>query len=166
MGDVYSVTARLVFPHDDPSKWCEVIAKEIEEYSKSGKAKFRKYRKKDLKDPWGCFNILTANSAQKDEGLGQWYADFDASYGWGTVIADIFEKAAIYMGNNSFINVEPWSSDPVYIHARTLGTIVYKNGEDIYYPYKCTNELKFLEIFGITPDKVTPDFWEKMYEEI
>lgn len=110
MGQCYTVEAKLYFKDDDPTLFCKNVKEEI--LKRNGTSAKFDLSRGDLDDPFGCFSVLTRD-AEKDEDL--WYADFSASYGWGNVIYDIFQKAAEGLAAGSRIDIFPWESEAMTI---------------------------------------------------
>ena len=107
MGQCYFVEARLRFPENDPEGkgFCVRVRREIE--LRSGRtAHFADFRG-DWNTPFGCFMNLTTSKAEESDG---WmWAEFDASYGWYSVMSEIFLEAAKHLGDGSFISIRPES---------------------------------------------------------
>ena len=105
MGQTYFVEAKLKFPNGDPKGFCECVRREIE--ARNGKTAVFADLSGDMDTPFGCFSNLTRNA--EDEGGGWMSAAFDASYGWYSVMSEIFLKAAGYLGDGSYICIRPES---------------------------------------------------------
>ena len=104
MGQTYSVEARLKFKNDDPASFCKVIQDEIA--ARNGKTANFGLTRGNVDEPFGCFKILTtANAGQTEDGL--WYADFDGSYGWESVLIQVFRAAARELADGSRILICP-----------------------------------------------------------
>lgn len=104
MGQCYSVEAKLNFKNNDPSGFCKIIKDEI--VDRHGKSAIFDLDRGDLNDPFGCFKILTAKDAAKSRD-GTWYADFSGSYGWESVMTEIFHEAAKELVDGSVITIYP-----------------------------------------------------------
>lgn len=115
MGACYTVSITPRFK--DKQAFCDIIREKTADWKLSG-TRFPKrslytdpeHGKPaaelfDLNDPLECFKLLTAEDVyQQDD---SWSADFDASYGWETVLMDVFEKAVTALEEGSEIYVEP-----------------------------------------------------------
>lgn len=102
MGQTYSVEARLKFKNNDPASFCKVIQDEIA--ARNGKTANFGLTRGNVNDPFGCFKILTTeNAGQTEDGL--WYADFDGSYGWESVLIQVFRAAAGELADGSRITI-------------------------------------------------------------
>ena len=104
MGQGYSVTAELQFRDSNSNLFCNIVRNEIARLSDS--AIFR--QDCDLTTPKGCFEALTRN---QDYDGKVWFADFDASYGWESVLVTTFYAAARGLEDGSYINIDVWDGD-------------------------------------------------------
>jgi len=104
MGQGYSVTAKLRFRNSNSIMFCQIVHDEIARLSDS--ATFR--QDCDLTTPKGCFEVLTRN---QDYDGDVWFADFDASYGWESVLVTTFYAAARGLEDGSYINIDVWDGD-------------------------------------------------------
>lgn len=106
MGASYSVRADLVFEEHDNKGWCETIRRMKEEYEAGGKARFAPYKVTDEHDPFQWFEVMTSNECEERDGC--FCADFSASYGWWSVMVDIFTEAIKQCDDDSEIMLEMW----------------------------------------------------------
>lgn len=109
MGQCYSVEADFSFKNGDPSSFC----KAVKDYVKENDGKnmiFRPYEDSAFDTPFGCFGVICPNSYEEN---GHMSADFDASYGWESVLNDVFKLALAECDEGSSVDVypdsEPWS---------------------------------------------------------
>ena len=112
MGQTYTVEAKFIFKNNDSESFCKVFRDEIK--SRDGvTAIFLPYEEDDLKTPFGLFNILTAKNAMTaydsngNENPDIWVSDFDGSYGWESVLYDIFSSVLKECENGSWVKVWP-----------------------------------------------------------
>ena len=128
MGQCYTVEARLNFKNNDPSAFCTCIANEIT--ARNGVSAIFDLSRGKLDDPFGCFKILTAVNADQDPN-GIYYADFSASYGWESVMFEIFKEAILTLDDDSFIHIFP-DSGSYYLSIQNGKYIVlYSDEADI-----------------------------------
>ena len=104
MGQCYSVEAHFKFKNNNPSSFCQIIKDEIAD--RNGKSAIFDLDRGDLNDPFGCFKIMTAKDAVQSTD-GTWYADFSGSYGWESVMIEIFQHAAEELDDGSVITIYP-----------------------------------------------------------
>ena len=104
MGQTYTVEAKLKFK--DKENFCNTIKSEIEK--RDGKSANFNLEKKNLNldDPFDCFRALTTVNDSGTYG-DVWYAYFSGSYGWESVMVEIFQKAAKYLKDGSVITIYP-----------------------------------------------------------
>ena len=129
MGQCYTVIAKFNFK--DAKEFCGIIAKEITRMQ--GYAVFDLARGK-LNDPFGCFKILTSKDAFIDDD-GTWCADFDGSYGWETVMDDIFEASATALKDGSYIHIYPDDGvDKIEVVNGQVNVCYEENGHRLFLP--------------------------------
>lgn len=125
MGQCYSVEAQLFFADGDASCFCDTIKNEIN--SMNGKtAIFNLPDNYELNTPFDCFKAVTSQNAGIYNGI--WYADFHGSYGWWSVMVDIFKKALSGLPDGSKIIIWP-DSGSTEISVKN-GTVTVDNFED------------------------------------
>ena len=109
MGQCYTVEAKLIFKGNDPTAFCDVVIDEIRK--RHGISAEFDLKRGNLKDPFDCFRTLTSENARimakKDKSQEIWEAEFDASYGWESVMFDIFKAALSTCENGSYVKVWP-----------------------------------------------------------
>ena len=126
MGQCYTVQARLSFPGNDPRKFCEIIRAEVEARTKAETATFN-VEEGSFDTPAGCLKILAPN-VDFDEGDQFYYADFNASYGWGCVMEEIFKAAAEALDEGGYIQIGYWEGDiSTTTISKTGGAVVVKD---------------------------------------
>ncbi len=140
MGACYTVIIKPKFKDNDPKSFCDVIKEKTTEWKISGERHPKRSLWADpskgklaaeifnLDDPLECFKLLTAEDVYEDEKEGSWSADFDASYGWESVLMDIFAAAAEVLDEGSEIYIEPdnyWTK--IYVKD---GAVAYEYSPD------------------------------------
>ena len=117
MGQMYSVYIRMKFCDGTGEKFCKSIREDINRYQSDGYARFNLDGLNLLK-PLDCFLAVTCNehygTIYDNDDNQIWYSDFDGTYGWESVMCEIFEKAARFLDNGGYIDIsvdlEPWHS--------------------------------------------------------
>lgn len=105
MGQCYSVSARLKYRKDDPAMFCRLVQEKIRSIIAKDQARFD-LDGLDLSNPYDCFRAITRKDAVEENGE-YLTADFSASYGWGTVMLNVFEYAFKGLKYGSRIYVYP-----------------------------------------------------------
>ena len=118
MGMTYSVEASIKFKNNDPSAFCNCIKEYISETN--GKSALYQLDNIDLDKPFDCFKAATVPDAYADGDT--WYADFDASYGWESVMYDIFEAALEFTENGSSVTI--WPDDAMSVITNVNGEVI------------------------------------------
>lgn len=106
MGACYSVRADLMFEEHDSKGWCETIRRMRDDLEAKGEAHFAPYTVTDENSPLQWFEAVTTNYCEERDGA--FYADFSASYGWWSVMVDIFTEAIKQCDDDSEIVLEMW----------------------------------------------------------
>ena len=104
MGQCYSVEAKFVFKNNDPTSFCNVIKEEIEK--RNGKKAIFGELNPNMNDPKVCFENVT-HKCSLELTDGTLCTDFDGSYGWESVMYEIFMEAAKKLDNGSYVKVWP-----------------------------------------------------------
>lgn len=105
MGQCYSVSAKLKFKKNDPAMFCRLVRKKIGSMIAKDQARFD-LDGLDLNNPYDCFRAVTRKDSVEKHGV-YLTADFSASYGWGTVMLDVFESAFEGLEYGSRIYIYP-----------------------------------------------------------
>jgi len=100
MGQCYSVDAKLIVK--DEESFCKCIQQTMKDMEE--RAIFH-LEDGNVNTAWGCFQIICPNA--HDFGDGEYCADFDASYGWESVMLEIFEKAFDFVEDGSYFDLYP-----------------------------------------------------------
>lgn len=123
MGQCYSVSALFKFKNNNPTEFCNLIKQEAEDRN------FLRRNMYDLNDPMECFRILTDNKVYKAyDNNNVWEADFDATYGWDSVMREVFGKAMDVLDNGSYVHVAPDGYD--WIIEKKNGKVLTEYHED------------------------------------
>lgn len=117
MGQLYSAYIHMKFCDDTGEKFCKSIRESINQYQSDGSARFN-LEGLNLIKPLDCFLAVTSTACygliHDDDCFPVWYSDFDATYGWESVMCEIFGKAARFLGDGGYIDIsvdlEPWHS--------------------------------------------------------
>lgn len=105
MSQVYTVEAELIFESGSAaSAFCKTVKRKVLEMN--GTRAIFDLEKSDFSSPFGCFKVLTTKGAHDLTG-GVMYADFNASYGWESVMYEIFTEAMKHLSEGSVITIYP-----------------------------------------------------------
>lgn len=106
MGQSYFVSGKFNFRNNDPRDFCKAIKDYINEHNKKD-CTFREsgIENVNLDDPFVCFTAVCPESEKKSD--NEYAAWFDASYGWYSVMFDIFKKALEFCEDGSEVIIEP-----------------------------------------------------------
>ena len=121
MGQTYSVDAKITFKNNETKM---LFCNSIKDYIKKTSEKTAIYQLEglDLDKPFDCFKAMTYPAAEEEDGI--WYADFDASYGWESVLFDALKFAE----DGSYLYIFP-DSYSVYMDKKD-GKVITRTVED------------------------------------
>ena len=121
MGCCYSVRCHFVYKDNDPSDFCNVIKEQREEQIKL-MVKNSDSRIQNLDDPLNCFQILTGDVEEYENGI--WESDFDASYSWGYVLEETFTEVLKVLECGSFVEIMVDDDQPLCLISLGDGEIL------------------------------------------
>lgn len=109
MGQTYSVEAKFIFRNK--VSFCNVFKAEVN--TRNGITAEFDLTRGSMDDPFGCFKILTSSYA--DIGYDEngnlcpdiWCSDFDGSYGWESVMYEIFSAVLKECKDGSYVRIWP-----------------------------------------------------------
>lgn len=119
MGQCYSVTANLSFQHFDPSGFCKAIKDYVDEHDNKT-CHFRKVENMNWDDPFECFKFVCPEAEKRYD---HYVACFSSSYGWGSVMTEVFMKALEHCCNRSEVIIAPWEEGECTIVHKVLGKV-------------------------------------------
>lgn len=125
MGQTYSVDMKIIFKNEDAKMlFCNSIKDYIEKTSE--KTAIYQLEGLNLDNPFDCFKAMTYPRAEEEDGI--WCADFDASYGWESVLFDGLGNALKFAEDGSYLYVFP-DNYSVYMDKKD-GKIITRTVED------------------------------------
>ena len=101
MGTCYIVSAELRFRDGTGEGFCKAVCGKLDELVAAGWARVD-YGDADRDDPFEVFDVVCPGVECHGDA---WYAGFDASYGWETVMYECFTDAAPSLAPGSCIEV-------------------------------------------------------------
>ena len=132
MGQTYSVEAKFVFKNNDKTSFCNVFKNEVN--SRNGITANFNLTKGCMDEPFGCFNILTggyADISYDEKGNSYtdiWRSDFDGSYGWESVMYEVFTAVLKECEDGSYVRI--WPDNGETLISVENGKVILKNEED------------------------------------
>lgn len=105
MSQCYYVEAHLLFKNDDPKPFCKIIEDEVN--ARDGVTAYFNMSNGSFNTPFECFKILTSKDAEYDWKQNIMFAGFNASYGWESVMYEIFKTSMEALNEGSFVSVWP-----------------------------------------------------------
>ena len=130
MGQTYTMTAKFSFKNSDAADFCRIIRERITLWQEEGLAVFGpSLDKLDLYDPLDCFKAVTNEEVYITD-KGKWLVDFDASYGWESVIDDIFAHALRVTDDGSYVDV--WPDNHYWGYEMRNGKLFYTTNGKTY----------------------------------
>lgn len=125
MGQTYSVDMKINFKNQDSQM---LFCNSIKSYIKETQNKTAIYQLEglNLDNPFDCFKAMTYPGAEEEDGI--WYADFDASYGWESVLYDGLGNALKFGEDGSYLYIFP-DNYSIYMDKKD-GTILTRTVED------------------------------------
>lgn len=117
MGMSYDVDTKLVFT--DRNLFCEIIKNEYDERELDSY-----YKPNDFADPFECFKSITSGVHCEMYEDGEYSAWFDASYGWESVLLDVFTASMDAVADGSTIKIYP--DNAVHVLKKVNGKVEHK----------------------------------------
>lgn len=124
MGQCYSVYGSFIY--SDRDKFCQTIRDEIEK--RHNKSACFDLSRGNLFEPMGCIKTLVGNAENDVYGEeDEWDCSFNASYGWFSVMLEIFYEAFRSLENGSELTIYP---DSGFLKIRKENGFVFEEFEE------------------------------------